>query len=114
MTDLTGLTIILTIMIIMIWSLKVLNDAREHVKLFLWYAIIIYITIIIQYVTFIYAHWKVDVYRYFDRTKYVLWTKIQNKWLKRQNSYKNRRDNLQLEKMVIRTKFGTKLLYVDE
>ena len=76
---------------------------------FLWYAIIIYITIIIQYVTFIYAHWKVDVYRYFDRTKYVLWTKIQNKWLKRQNSYKNRRDNLQLEKMVIRTKFGTKL-----
>ena len=32
MTDLTGLTIILTIIII-IWSLKVLNDAREHVKL---------------------------------------------------------------------------------
>ena len=100
MTDLTGLTIILTIIIIMIKSLKVLNDAREHVKLFF--------VICNNYIhndnyTVCYLYLCTLKGRCLSLRKYEI-----NK-LKRQNGYENRRDNLQLGKMVIRTKFGTKL-----
>ena len=85
----------------MIWSLKVLNDAREHVKLFF---------VICN--NYIHNDNYTVCYLYLCTLKgrcLSLFSKIQNKWLKRQNGYENRRDNLQLEKMVIRTKFGTKL-----